>query len=215
MTHGTWIPKAVLERVDIPLSARVLYGLIDALDGDEGCYASNGWIATNLALTPRQVQNLLKTLIDNGLVVRLEVDGKRILRTVEKQALVALKGDAANFVPPTKSVSRPPRNILRTDRTEDKTEDNNNPLPLPHSPMFRRVWDEWVKYRRASKKALSAFAQQKQLAMLGALTEAEAIECINRSIANDWQGLFPEKKPGHNSKSFSKILTKDDHANGF
>jgi len=107
MTHGTWIPKAVLERVDIPLSARVLYGLIDALDGNEGCYASNGWIATNLALTPRQVQNLIKTLIDTGLVVRLDLDGKRILRTVEKQALVALKGDAANFVPATKPISPP------------------------------------------------------------------------------------------------------------
>ena len=94
-------------------------------------------------------------------------------------------------------------------------EDNNNPLPLPHSPMFRRVWDEWVKYRRSTKKALSAFAQQKQLAMLGVMPEAEAIECINRSISNDWQGLFPEKKTGYNSKSFSKILTKDDHANGF
>jgi len=215
MTHGTWIPKAVLERVDIPLSARVLYGLIDALDGNEGCYASNGWIATNLALTPRQVQNLIKTLIDTGLVVRLDLDGKRILRTVEKQALVALKGDAANFVPATKPISPPPRNRLHTYSTEDNTEDNNNPLPLPHSPMFRRVWDEWVKYRRSSKKALSALAQQKQLAMLGAMTEAEATDCINRSISNDWQGLFPEKKSGYNSKSFSKILTKDDHANGF
>ena len=215
MTHGTWIPKAVLERVDIPLSARVLYGLIDALDGDEGCYASNGWIATNLALTPRQVQNLLKMLVDAGLVIRIETDGRRILRTVEKQALVALKGDAVNCIPPTKPISPPPRSRLRTDRTDDNTEDNNNPLPLPHSPMFRRVWDEWVKYRRSTKKALSAFAQQKQLAMLGVMPEAEAIECINRSISNDWQGLFPEKKTGYNSKSFSKILTKDDHANGF
>jgi DNA-binding MarR family transcriptional regulator len=213
MTHGTWIPKAVLERVDIPLSARVLYGLIDALDGDEGCYASNGWIATNLALTPRQVQNLLKMLVDAGLVVRIETDGKRILRTVEKQALVALKGDAVNFVPPTKPISSPPRSRLRTDNTEDNKEDNNNPLPLPHSPMFRRVWDEWVAYRRASKKKLSELAKQKQLAMLAGLTEAEAIECINRSISNDWQGLFPEKQK--NSKPFSKILTRDDHANGF
>jgi hypothetical protein len=212
MTHGTWIPKAVLERVDIPLSARVLYGLIDALDGDEGCYASNGWIATNLALSPRQVQNLLKTLIEIGLVVRVERDGKRILRTVEKQALVSLKGDAADFIPPTKPISPPPRNRLHPYNTEDNKEDNTNPLPLPHGELFCKVWYEWILYRRRTKKKLSGFAIEKQLAMLGGMTEREAIACIERSISNDWQGLFPEK---NNSKPFKKILTRDDHSNGF
>lgn len=79
--------------------------------------------------------------------------------------------------------------------------------------MFRKVWEEWVKYRRASKKKLSEFAKEKQLSMLATLTETEAIACIERSIANDWQGLFPPDKK--NSKPFSKILTRDDHANGF
>jgi DNA-binding MarR family transcriptional regulator len=212
MTHGTWVPKAVLEMVDIPLSAKVLYGLIDALDGDEGCYASNGWIATNLALTPRQVQNLIKQLVEKGLVVRVETEGKRVLRTVEKQALLALKGGEANFVPPTKPISSPPRNKLRTYNTEDNKEDNTNPLPLPHGEMFRKMWNEWNLYRRRTKKGLSGFAAQKQLEMLGKLTEAQAIECINRSISNDWQGLFPDKT---DSKPFRKILTQDDHANGF
>ena len=212
MTHGTWVPKAVLEMVDIPLSAKVLYGLIDALDGDEGCYASNGWIATNLALTPRQVQNLIKQLVDKGLVVRVETEGKRVLRTVEKQALLALKRGEANFVPPTKSISSPPRNELRTYNTEDNKEDNTNPLPLPHGEMFRKMWNEWVLYRRRTKKKLSTFASNRQLEMLGKLTEAQAVECINRSISNDWQGLFPEKT---DSKPFRKILTRDDHANGF
>jgi hypothetical protein len=214
MTHGTWIPKAVLERVDIPLSARVLYGLIDALDGEEGCYASNGWIATNLALTPRQVQNLLKTLIENGLVVRVNMGARRILRTVEKQALLALKGDAVDFVPPTKPVSPPPRNGLHPYNTENNKEDNNNPLPLPHGETFKRSWGEWVNYRTKTKKRLSKFAQEKQLALLQGLTELEAVDCINRSIANDWQGLFPDKANG-NSKPFRKILTREDHSNGF
>ena len=212
MKHGTWIPRLVLERADIPLSARLLYGLIDALDGDEGCFASNGWIATNLALTPRQVQNLIKQLVDKGLVVRVETEGKRVLRTVEKQALLALKRGEANFVPPTKSISSPPRNELRTYNTEDNKEDNTNPLPLPHGEMFRKMWNEWVLYRRRTKKKLSTFASNRQLEMLGKLTEAQAVECINRSISNDWQGLFPEKT---DSKPFRKILTRDDHANGF
>ena len=197
---------------DISLSAKVLYGLIDALDGDEGCYASNGWIATNLALTPRQVQNLIKQLVEKGLVVRVETDGKRVLRTIEKQALLALNGGATDFVPPTKPISSPPRNLLHPYNTEDNKEDNTNPLPLPHGEMFRKMWNEWVLYRRRTKKKLSTFAANKQLEMLGKLTEAQAVECINRSISNDWQGLFPDKI---DSKPFRKILTRDDHANGF
>jgi hypothetical protein len=60
---------------------------------------------------------------------------------------------------------------------------------------------------------LSRFAQEKQLKLLEGLTELEAVDCINRSIANDWQGLFPEKQK--NSKPFTKILTREDHNNGF
>lgn len=214
MNHGTWIPRLVLERADIPLSARLLYGLIDALDGDEGCFASNGWIATNLGLKPRQVQNLIKTLVEKGLVVRHIRDDKRYLMTVEKAALAKVNGDVMNCAPPTQSIAPPPRNSLHPYNTEDNTEYNSNPLPLPHGAMFRKVWDEWVAYRRAKKKGLSEPAKNKQLAMLGGMTEAEAIECINRSIVNDWQGLFPEQLKKH-SKPFSKILTPDDHSNGF
>jgi hypothetical protein len=72
-----------------------------------------------------------------------------------------------------------------------------------------------VNYRTKTKKRLSRFAQEKQLGLLQGLTEQEAVECINRSIANDWQGLFPEKKPKYGSKPFSKILTKEDHDHGF
>lgn len=79
--------------------------------------------------------------------------------------------------------------------------------------MFKRAWGEWVNYRTKTKKRLSRFAQEKQLAMLKGLTEQECVDCINRSIANDWQGLFPEK--AGNSKPFRKILTPKDHANGF
>lgn len=214
MNQGTWIPRLVLERADIPLSARLLYGLIDALDGDEGCFASNGWIATHLGLKPRQVQNLIKVLVDRGLVVRHIRDDKRYLMTVEKAALAKVNGDVMHCVPPTQSIAPPPRNSLHPYNTEDNTEYNSNPLPLPHGAMFRKVWDEWMKYRRSAKKKLSEFAKAKQLAMLGKLTETEAIACIERSIANDWQGLFPEQLK-KDSKPFSKILTSDDHSNGF
>lgn len=214
MTHGTWIPRLVLERADIPLSAKLLYGLIDALDGDEGCFASNGWIATNLGLGKRQVQNLLTILIDAGLVVRVERDGKRYLQTIEKAALSGAKRDATNCTPPVQCVTPPPCNSLHPYNTEDNKEDKTNPLPLPlpHGEPFKRAWGEWVHYRKRTSRVLSQFASAKQLKMLGGMTEDEACRCIERSILNDWQGLFVDNsKPKVNTKT----LSSSDHSNGF
>ena len=98
-------------------------------------------------------------------------------------------------------------------RKENNNEIDTIPLPLPHGENFKRTWGEWVIYRTKTKKRLSRFAQEKQLKLLEGLTEQEAVDCINRSIANDWQGLFPEKTK--NSKPFAKILTREDHNNGF
>ena len=65
---------------------------------------------------------------------------------------------------------------------------------LPFGPGFASAWDDWIAYRREARhKAWSPRSIKTQLGQLGKLTESEAIEVINRSIANGWQGLFPEK----------------------
>lgn len=86
--QGVWIPIEVIQMETLTITEKVVYGIVNALDNEEGCYASNGYLATTLQLSDRQVKNCLKTLIDFQLVVRVELDGRRILRTVEKQALV-------------------------------------------------------------------------------------------------------------------------------
>jgi hypothetical protein len=83
---------------------------------------------------------------------------------------------------------------------------------LPHAEAFKRAWAEWVHYRKRTSRALSQFASAKQLKMLGAMTEEDACKCIERSILNDWQGLFVDtSKPKGNTKTLSSI----DHHNGF
>jgi biotin operon repressor len=214
MPHGTWIPRGVLERADLPLSARVLYGLIDALDRDEGCFASNAWIAQHLGLTKRQVQNLLNTLVEKGLVVRRVRDRKRFICTVEADALHRVstpsEGHEADFTPPVKSVSPPPRNPLHPDRIEDNKEDNT-PQP-PWGDRMKKAWGEWVAFRKERKAKLTPLSISKQFTMLAALSsEDEAVECIQQSIRNGWQGLFPPKQV----MIPKKPLTSSDHANGF
>ncbi len=189
----------------LTITEKVVYGIVNALDNEEGCYASNGYLAQTLQLSDRQVKNVLKTLIDYQLVVRIELDGRRILRTVEKQALVG----ATDFLAKGKQISRRGGSRLPTDRTEDKKEDKPT-IVLPYGEKFKEAWDKWEAYRKQTKKPLTPMTKEEQVKMLASWgNEQQAIESINKSIAFGWQGLFVV------STTKSKTLTNQDHANGF
>jgi len=61
------------------------------------------------------------------------------------------------------------------------------------TPEVIAKWKEWESYRSRKRKKVSPDAFAMQLKILEKLSAAEAIEAIDRSIANDWQGLFPPK----------------------
>lgn len=213
---GLWVPGAVLSRTDISLEEKCLYGLLEVLDGGKGCWASNDWLAGRLSVSERAIQRYLARLEEVGLVIKVinEAAGnQRRVQTVG--AYAASTPSRQSVVTLTPTCRDPHANLSSKSKREYKDEKDTEPLPLelPHGDLFKRAWGEWVNYRTKTKKRLSRFAQDKQLAMLKGLTEQECVDCINRSIANDWQGLFPEK--AGNSKPFRKILTPKDHANGF
>ena len=213
---GLWIPGAVLSRTDISLEEKCLYGLLEVLDGGKGCWASNDWLAGRLSVSERAIQRYLARLEEVGLVIKVINEAAGNQRRVQTVGAYAASTPSRQSVAPLTPTCRDPHaNLSSKSRKENNKEIDTEPLPLdlPHGEMFKRAWGEWVNYRTKTKKRLSRFAQEKQLAMLKGLTEQECVDCINRSIANDWQGLFPEK--AGNSKPFRKILTPKDHANGF
>ena len=205
---GVWIPVEVFQMETLTITEKVVYGIVNALDNEEGCFASNGYLAQTLQLSDRQVKNVLKTLIDYQLVVRIELDGKRILRTVEKQALVG----ATDFLGRGKQISRKGGNRLPTYSKEDNKEDKPTYI-LPYGDAFKEAWDKWEDYRKQTKKPLTEMTKVEQLKLLGDIAnEKQAIATIDKSIAFGWQGLFVTKQD--NSK-YKAPLTNKDHANGF
>jgi len=82
---GIWIPAIVLT-YPISITAKVCFGVVDGLDNEDGCFASNAYLQNHLQLEKRQLQNILKELDDAKLIVRQEVAGRRIIRTVNKVA---------------------------------------------------------------------------------------------------------------------------------
>jgi hypothetical protein len=99
---GIWIPSAVFNNNNLTTSAKLLYGVVAGLDGDDGCYASNAYLQRLLGVSERGVQVLLSELDNAGIIQRAEVDGRRIIRTVESIAL----GGAENCTHITKMITK-------------------------------------------------------------------------------------------------------------
>lgn len=91
---GVWIPAGVFQTTTVSITAKVVYGVVDALDNDDGCFASNAYLSRHLGLGERQIRNILQELEDARLITRVVHDGRRVIRTVEKVALNNALSDA-------------------------------------------------------------------------------------------------------------------------
>ena len=61
------------------------------------------------------------------------------------------------------------------------------------TPEFRATWAEWIAHRIEIKKPMKPLGAKKLLKSLAEGGERKAIESINQSIANGWQGVFEVK----------------------
>ena len=215
---GVWIPAGVFQAPNISITAKVVYGVVDALDNEDGCFASNSYLACHLGLGERQLRNLLKELEDAGLIIRSERDGRRIIRTVEKVALENALADSqttrsggGNKLPRgRKEIATPRGNKLPTYNKEDNKEDKDTgtasptlvipedipwtvALPFP-SPEFSAAWQSWIDYRKEIKKAIKQSTMTAQWNEFEVWGEDKAIASIKQSIKNGWQGLFEPTK---------------------
>jgi len=208
------MPKEVFETSSLTLMEKVCFSLIDSLDGDEGCFASNAYLQNVLDLEKRQLQNILSKLIERGLVLRQYTEvGRRIMRTVQSNAL----RDALQCTPPMQSIAPPPCNPLHPYITEDNKDDNKRIKGLvewPDYPFeseeFHKAWHSWVDYRKEIKKKLTHSTVERVFVEMKKWGESKAIISIDTSIKNGWQGLF---EPARTESG--KTLTKSDHQNGF
>ena len=91
---------------------------------------------------------------------------------------------------------------------------NNNELVFPFdSNEFLETWKLWKDYRKEIKKPIKGIiSEQSQLQKLSKISNGDqqtAIEIINQSISNNWQGLFEIKKQKSNSTDVAMKLIQD------
>jgi hypothetical protein len=98
--------------------------------------------------------------------------------------------------------------LAGANRIEGKGMELNSPLTprdklggdLPANldfDSFRKVWSEWEVHRREIKKPLKPTQIQKQLKKLSEMGLTKALEALNHTIQNGWQGIRqPDLSPG-------------------
>lgn len=81
------------------------------------------------------------------------------------------------------------------DKDKDKEQEIESELIKKYkldNPEFLEKWEVWREYRISIKKPLSVHSIRIQLKQLSKC--ANPVETIEKSISNNWQGLFPDKK---------------------
>jgi hypothetical protein len=209
---GVWIPAEVLA-LELSFTAKILYGIVDSLDND-GCFASNGYLAETLGLSDRSIRSALAELETAKLIYRIDKDGQRLIRTVEKVALVKALGEEVNFHRGRKKTSTGGGRKLPTYNKEDNKVDSikEEPAPLSSIPFssieFINAWNAWIDYRKEIKKPMRMSSINGQFVILKNWGEQKSITAIKNSIANGWVGLFEPKQSYTQSK---QPLTAKDH----
>ena len=221
---GVWISSAIFQTPSISITAKVVYGVLESLDNDAGCFASNAYLSKHLGLEVRQVQNILADLETAGLITRVEETGRRIIRTIERVAVVkALTDGQVTRSEGCKKVQggmqknagggcKKVHTYNKEDNKGDKDTRDSAPwvTPLPFSSEeFSKAWQSWIDYRKQMKKPIlqaTMEAQWKEFAKWG---ESKSIISIEMSIKKGWQGLF---EPARSQSGNTKTLTSKDHS---
>jgi len=176
------------------------------------CYASKELLANEIGLTKRGILKMMEKLIDLGFLERDEKT--KYLRTTEAWAMVYFEGEQStpvvnkvhsggeqssprvvNKVHQNGEQSSPYKYSKNNNNKKDKEADLCDLVEKPFkSSNFDSKWQEWLDYRKQRKLPKYVPSGLKKtfshLAQLSGGNELVAIQIIEQSMANGWQGLF-------------------------
>lgn len=207
---GVWIPTEVLS-MPLTVSAKIVYGILAGLDNEDGCYASNGYIAAAVGCSDRQVRNIIAELEDAKLIIRGSTDGMRIIRTIEKDALCKVVGAEKDFLPRRKRTSARGGNRVPTDSIGNNIEDKGM-VQLPfYSESFKNTWNKYCNHRRQLKRPISKVSIQSMFEQFKLWGEDASTAALIQSVTRGWIGVFPALPKGGFGGHNKPTLTQNDH----
>ncbi|EAY26074.1 helix-turn-helix domain-containing protein [Microscilla marina] len=153
--------------------------------------------STKLSIKPAKVDNLCAQGRQNGEAASTNCRPNRVNNTIINKSTnttIEAKEEKAvgeDLFEKNGAPSSPPKKTVTkaTAKKASKTALTNIPLPFS-SDTFKTAWNNWLTYRKEIKKPYrSAMSVQQTLAKLDRYEEGFALELIEKSITNGWQGL--------------------------
>jgi len=196
---------------------------------------SLGRLEKSTGLTKKSVKEGIKSLIERELIVQTEESHVRGIQycyeiNVEKDdlsiGLSETRGVVSNPLRGVENtplfkergvVSNPLRGVVSNPLKEKKQKEVKKSKEIQiddlihfhlNNDRFKSSWSDWLIACKENRKPMTPMRAKKQINMLNALTLDQAIQSIETSIANGYQGLFPPKAQsngyrnnGHQSKT--------------
>jgi hypothetical protein len=152
------------------------------------------------------VEPMLDELESSGLIIRYTVDSKRYISIPKwhKHQSPHVKERESEIPAPEKhgeSTIQAPENPERAALIPDSgflIPDSSATDRAPYPPdLNAKAWQEYLDYRReAGFKKLTEKGETMAMNRLLKISKAAQQECVDNTIANGWQGLFPDKTSG-------------------
>lgn len=183
---GIWIPKEIWLDERLNALDKIILCEINSLDGDEGCFASNQYLADFCHCSEAKVSKSVALLIELGYLRVEKFDGrKRFLKT----CLVKNTRQVENTNQPSKNYKADLENLQHNNIVNNK-DTNNTKVLLEKTPEqfgnsdINELFDEWERvcgFRITSKVRLNRYACQRMLKSRGKYSILKAMPFVAES----------------------------------
>ena len=130
---GIWIPKEIWLDERLNALDKIILSEINSLDGDDGCYASNQYLAEFCQCSEAKVSKSIALLIDLGYIQVLSFDGrKRFLKT----CLVKNTSHVKNTSQPSKKYKADSENLQHNNIDNNIANNNDTKVSLAKAPEY-------------------------------------------------------------------------------
>lgn len=211
---GVWFPREVWLDERLTALEKIILLEIDSLDGEQGCYASNEYLARFCQCSEAKVTGAISKLKKLGYVVVASFDGRR--RVLHSRLESSTQG-AKNYDPECEKVGQ--RVLVETPKRETKKErcrptgyDSIVSEYTGNDELIDAIM-EFVKMRKLNRSIMTDRALRQLLNKLDELgrDDSEKVELLNQSILNGWKSVYPLKDgKGRNHDSQARGTGRND-----
>lgn len=183
---GVWIPKEVYLDTRLTALEKIILVEIDSLDnGEDGCFASNDYLAEFCQCTNVKVSTSISKLVELGYLEKVGFDGRR--RILKSRLKFSLRQTNTNF--------KAEINKVCSNNKDNKIVNKDIYIDVPDD--VKDLFMEWVDMRKSIKKPVKSKGTVtravNELNRLSQDTE-ERRKIIERAINRNWLGFYPLKQ---------------------